>query len=108
VLHAQPIHTLIVQYLVTADHVAPRAMSSSPPFPQKIILVFISSAHTFFIYFNSHFEQTEPRHMIHIISLYTLMVLMILMLAEIKKINRSQLEALARKKNTKRLFQFNV
>jgi len=84
---------------VTVDRVAPHAMSSSPLFPQKMTSVFISSTHAFYcllskpfraygtLSYNSHPQNRIPLHFVY----------MILKIAEIKKINRSQLEALERK-----------
>ena len=50
------LHRSLEQYLVTADRVAPHAMSSSPLFPQKMTSVFISSTHAFYCIFSKPFR----------------------------------------------------
>ena len=92
------LHRSLEQNLVTAERVAPHAMSSSPLFPQKMTSVFISYTHAFYYLFSKPFRAhgtlSYDSHPQNRIPLH--FVLMILMVTEIKKIKRSQMEALER------------
>ena len=99
------LHRSLEQYLVTEDRVAPHAMSSSPVSSENDFGVHFLQLTLFIVYSQNHFEHTAPCRMIHTLRigfLYTLLVYMILTIAEIKNINKSQLEALERKKKNKK------